>query len=147
MAAKPAMVAGDAVTLLSRAWQDARSEAGKTSRVPTDTTFNTVVMTGNTPTVPPQGMLPGEYNGGLENVLRFLEHWTGVTVTYRGSIVDLWFSDKATGDWNSTYYSPPLRDWGYHDIYRTAAPPGVPRVYAVEDLTWEERTWAQEGWL
>ena len=49
---KPAMVAGDAVTLLSSAWQDARSTGPLTDRLPVNTTYNGVIMTGNYPTIP-----------------------------------------------------------------------------------------------
>ncbi len=138
---RPAMVAGDAVTLLSADWQDVHSTSPLASRVADNTTYNAVIMTGNYATVP-----AGNYNGGLENVLRFLEDWTGKTATYRGSIIDLWFSETASGLWGAGYYSPPYRDWGYDIQYRTAAPPGAPRVFAVEQLLWSETTWAAEGW-
>ena len=138
---KPALVAGDAVTLLSSDWQDVRSTGPLTDRVPVDTTYNAVVMTGNYSTTP-----GGNYNGGLENVLRFLEQWTGHTVTYRGSIIDLWFSEIAQGLWGSSYYSPPYRDWGYDSLYRSSSPPGVLMVFAVEQIHWVESTWAAEGW-
>ena len=85
---QPALIAGDAVTFLSSAWQDARTWSGDLNdRVPTSTTYKTVIMTGNSKTS------WGKYNGGLENVLRFLEKWGGYTVTYRGSIIDLWYSE------------------------------------------------------
>ena len=139
--AKPAMVAGDAVTLLSADWQDVRSTGPLDDRIPADTVYNAVVMTGNYATVP-----GSYYNGGLENVLRFLEDWDGVTVTFRGSIIDLWFSETAAGLWGSGYYVPPYRDWGYDNLYRTTSPPGAPRVFAVEQLSWAQTTWADEGW-
>jgi len=139
---KPALVTGDAVTLLSVDWQDARSASGIGTRLADHTAYNTVIMTGNTETIP--GV---QYNGGLENVLRFLENWSGKTVTYRGSIIDLWFSQIADGPWEyGDYYTAPNRNWGYDPIYLTEAPPGVPRVFGLEQLAWDESTWEAEDW-
>jgi hypothetical protein len=142
---KPALVTGDAVTFLSKNWQDAKSSASLATRAPVNTTYNTVIMTGNTATTPGGGA--ALYNGGLENVLRFLEDWSGETVLYRGSIIDLWYSEKANTAWSyGSYYTAPTRDWGYDQIYRTQVPPGMTRVFGVEEISWRETTWAQEGW-
>ncbi len=139
---RPALLTGDAVTFLSRSWQDAYSSQSMALRSPANSTYNTVIMTGNSPTS------WGNYNGGLENVLRFLEDWSGKTVTYRGSIIDLWHSEIATGAWRygSPVYTAPTRNWGYDPIYNTQVPPGMTRVFGVEVLTWEESSWAAEGW-
>lgn len=139
---QPAMVAGDAVTFLSKAWQDSSSAGNLTDRTTVDTTYNTTIMTGNSETI-----VGGNYNGGLENALRFLEHWSGKTVTYRGSVIDLWSSQIADGLWGVwTYYSPPDRDWGYDPMLLTASPPGMPQIFAVEQLAWKETTWQEAGW-
>ena len=138
---KRAMVAGDAVTLLSEDWQDARSSASLSNRIGDDTAYNAVIFTGNDPTIP--GV---SYNGGLDNVLRLLEDWTGEPLTFRGSIIDLWVSEVAVGLWSGSYYDAPIRDWGYDNQYLTSAPPGVPQVFAVEQLNWGQSTWADEGW-
>ncbi|MEI8350710.1 MAG: hypothetical protein WCG36_00210 [bacterium] len=141
----PTMVAGDAVTMLSTNWQDALSSNSACSgRTAGNTTYDTVIMTGNTLTT------TGHYNGGLENVLRFLEDWNGKTVTYRGSIIDLWTSRIAKDPWQSpstsTYYNAPTRNWGYDTVFRYSAPPGMPRVYGMEELDWQVITWDQAGW-
>jgi hypothetical protein len=138
--AKTSLMAGDAVTLLSGNWEDARSrENDKNERIPNESWFNTVIMTGNSET--PKNGSSGDYNGGVENVLRFLENWSGKFTHYRGSIIDLWYSEIATGDWNGTYYSAPKRDWGYDDIYRTQCPPGMTRVFGMEELEWFQANW------
>lgn len=149
--AKPALVAGDAVTMLSTNWQDANSIRDSAQRVARDTTFNTVVMTGNYAT---QTNL---YNGGLENVLRFLENWSGRTTTFRGSIIDLWSSETATGRWyygtapaadsglTRYRYDAPNRDWGYDEIYRTVSPPGMTHVFGMEEVFWERIPWGMAG--
>lgn len=128
------LVAGDAVTMLSPAWQDAYSAEPLSSRMqPTATTNNVVVMTGNTETV------GSAYNGGVENVLRFLENWNNRTYRFRGSLIDLWYSRHATGRWvYGGYYTAPTRDWGYDPIYRTRNPPGMTRVLGLEEIEWAE---------
>lgn len=135
---QPFMVAGDAVTLLSGNWQDAYSAMSLTSRVSSSSnTYNVVVMAGNSETQ------WGTYNGGLENVLRFLEDWDNKTVIYRGSIIDLWYSESVTNAWGSSgVYTPPDRDWGYDEMYRYKTPPGMPRVFGVEEISWSNSTWA-----
>ena len=138
---KAALVAGDAVTLLSSSWQDARSGSGLLSqRSPNNTSYYTIIMTGNTPT------LGSTYNGGVENVLRFLENWnSSVTTYYRGSIIDLWYSEIATNLWDNrvggTYYTAPRRNWGYDEMYRTNCPPGMTRVFGMEELEWSQIGW------
>jgi len=140
--AKPSLVCGDAINILSNDWSDADStttlSAGK--RKATATTVKTVIMAGNTNTS------TGAYNGGLENLMRFLEDWGGVTFTYRGSILCLWNSRISTGGWGkSNVYKPPNRDWAYDEMYRDPhnAPPGIPAVYGLEALTWSRSSWTQ----
>lgn len=137
---KPALVAGDAVSLLSSEWQDARSSLELNERDPVDTKFNTVIMTGNSETT------WGDYNGGLENVLRFLEDWSGSEVRFRGSIIDLWYSEIAQGEWEygNPIYTAPARNWGYDHIYRSESPPGMTRVFGMEELAWERTSFDEE---
>ncbi|MFW6152621.1 MAG: hypothetical protein ACOC6C_06555 [Verrucomicrobiota bacterium] len=137
---KPALVAGDAVSFLSSGWQDAKSVLDLNDRRGADTKYNTVIMTGNSETT------WGNYNGGLENVLRFLESWSGKTAQYRGSIIDLWHSEIAKGEWiyGSPVYTAPRRDWGYDSIYRSLSPPGMTRVFGMEEIQWERTTFDRE---
>ena len=48
-------------------------------------------------------------------------HWSG-------SMVSIYASQKATGTWNGSYYSPPIRDWSFDEDLRDPAqlPPGTP---------------------
>jgi hypothetical protein len=144
----PALVAGDAVTLLSRNWRDSTSNSNNTDiRRAESTDFNAVIMTGNTETIP--GV---SYNGGLENVLRFLENWSNRTAYFRGSIICLWHSRVAHGPWaigtvaGRFRYSAPIRNWGYDNIYRTQSPPGITHVFGMEETAWTRTTWAEQGW-
>ena len=73
----------------------------------------------------------GNYSGGLENFLRLLEDWGGVTLTYNGSIVVLFASQYATAPWgNSNYYGIPTRNWGFDNNFtkQSLLPPMTPQV-------------------
>lgn len=128
---KPAAVAGDAVTILSNNWNDANSGSGLSSRVALDTEVNTVIMAGHVAT---NGI---QYSGGVENFLRFLEDWAGKTLTYRGSLMSLWQSEKVTGYWfyGSPVYKAPTRVWSYGTDYNNL-PPGTPNVRLVQKVGW-----------
>ncbi len=134
---KPAAVLADAITILSNAWGDddlAYSQQALGDRRASTTTINAAFLLGNTET------LPGAYNGGVENLPRFLESWSGRTFTYRGSLIDLWYSTNAPGAWvyGSPVYEAPSRDWEFDtDLLDPAKlPPATPRVYAVRVREW-----------
>ncbi|MFH0786442.1 MAG: PilX N-terminal domain-containing pilus assembly protein, partial [Pseudomonadota bacterium] len=89
----PAAILADAVTVLSNNWDDAHSNSSIGSRTATATTVNAAIMAGNKNT---QG---SQYSGGVENLIRFLENWQGINFNYGGSLVCLWESQQATGNW------------------------------------------------
>jgi len=155
LGSKPVLVAGDAVTLLSKAWEDAHSMKAPAPgrRQAEDTHYNLVVMGGNVETV------GSHYSGGLENVIRFLEHWqaNNKTVTFRGSIITLWNSQVATGPWyynngpsdipaHRFRYTAPRRDWGYDPIYQSQNPPGMTMVMGMEEVAWRRLRWEDVTW-
>jgi len=77
---QPMAIICDALTMLSGNWSDDPAKAAnadKTVRAATATTINFSYITGSMATG------GGNYNGGLENLPRFLEDWTGKTLTYR----------------------------------------------------------------
>lgn len=139
---KPAAVAGDAVTILSNNWSDANSTATLGNRVANNTTVNTVIMAGHVAT---NGSL---YSGGVENFPRFLEKWSGKTFTYSGSLISLWQSEKATGNWvygdpdgsgpHLGVYEAPTRVWSYGIDYNNL-PPGTPVVRLVQRVCWQQQ--------
>ncbi|MCP4582784.1 MAG: hypothetical protein GY839_14335 [candidate division Zixibacteria bacterium] len=134
---KPAALIADAVTILSNNWDDANSGLGLGSRTASPTQMNASYMTGNTLTIP-----DGHgYNGGLENLPRFLENWSGKDFTWRGSAVDLWYSRQANSDWGGGYYNAPNRDWAFDpdllDIDKL--PPGTPLVNIVQRMNWSQK--------
>jgi hypothetical protein len=130
---KPAAVTGDAVTILSNNWDDANSNGNLVTRIADLTTVNAALMTGNVPTDTDNS----QYSGGLENFPRFLEEWSNETFEYNGSLVCLWESEQATGDWQygPPVYKAPNRDWSYGlDINNM--PPGTPYVRLIQKVGW-----------
>jgi hypothetical protein len=105
------------------------------------TNINSIVVSGIVPS------RPGNSYGGLHNFPRFIETWSGNTLDYVGSFLQLSFSNYATAPFqmvaldldpsgaltppfetsgnaeNIDYYSPPVRQWGY-DVALQLAPAG-----------------------
>lgn len=68
-------------------------------------------------------------SGGVHNLPRFLESWSGKYVTIRGSLVSLYLSQVASAPWSTAYYSPPNRNWGFDQIFQNGTfPPLTPKV-------------------
>lgn len=115
----PAAIFADAVTLLSNSWTDANSTTALTSRVASNTTVNAALVAG---IVPSSG---GNYSGGVENFVRFLENWTGKNFTYYGSMVELFPSQIATGTFGkANVFNAPTQNWYYETLFGTTCPPG-----------------------
>jgi Tfp pilus assembly protein PilX len=135
---KAAALFTDALTILSGSWDDSKSDWSLSNRVASNTEVNAAFLTGNTETT------TSHYNGGLENLPRFLETWSGKTFKYRGSMVDLWYSQQATGAWvyGSPQYEAPNRDWAFDLTFLDPnnLPPGVPQINAVLKVSWLHRT-------
>ena len=133
-AKKGCALIGDAVNLLSNAWNGTKA---KGTGVPnaSATTYNAAIVTGNTNTV-----AGSVYSGGFENLPRFHENWAGVNCNITGSFVNFWNSKYATGPWGlSGVYSAPNRVWGYDPFFNTVAnlPPFTPMaVVAVDVVCW-----------
>lgn len=135
----PVALASDALTILSNAWGASHDstysyESNLSHRVASTTTVNAAIMTGNVPSADETGT---NYSGGLENFPRFLENWTGKTMTYGGSMVCLWESQRATGRWTygSPIYTAPNRNWSYN-MDPLNWPPGTPRVRFLQRVQW-----------
>jgi len=131
---QPASLVGDAINILSNNWDDSNSDKQLSKRIATNTQVNSAIMAGNTET------LWGNYNGGLENYPRFLEYWSGRTFTFLGSLVCLWESVHATGQWyyGGNYYTAPNRNWSFDTDFLDPEklPPGSPFVHTVQRLNW-----------
>ena len=117
------------------------------------TTLNSILMTGIFPTVVYPNNTDQEkgYSGGLENIIRYLEDWTGEESRFHGSIICLWDTQKIDRTWESPtrspngspiYYHAPKRVWGYTRM----TPPGMPGFFAVREATWERVAWSSVDW-
>jgi hypothetical protein len=120
-------VIADAVNLLSNSWNDTTS-FGTAS----NTTYNTAILSG----IVPSGN--GNYSGGAENFPRFLENWNNKSLTYYGSMVELYKSQQAIGIWKygSPIYNAPLRKWYFDTNFRLKSPPGTLMTFTYNKGRW-----------
>ena len=146
IAKQPAAVLADAVTILSNDWGDVDGDGdfdsdldysllALGSRTASATTINAAIMTGNVD----MGDL---YNGGLENLPRLLESWSGVQLTLLGSLAALWESAYANGTFGkSGVYAAANRAWSFDTDFLDLAnlPPATPRIYQITVTAWEHR--------
>ena len=125
---QPAAVVGDAVTILSNSWTDSQSG---TKSAASNTTVNAAIISGIVPSH------DGYYSGGVENFPRFLENWSGKTITYYGSMIELYKSKQAIGNWGSAnVYDAPNRAWYFDTNFVTSSPPGVLVSYSYIRSRW-----------
>lgn len=130
---KGAAVIGDAINLLSNSWDGTKSPGSLPNA--SETTFNFAMITGSYESV------PNRYNGGLENLPRFHEKWSGVPCNISGSFVNIYDSQHATGDWRygSDRYTAPIRNWEYDESFNSLGglPPFTPMaVSAAPVVSW-----------
>lgn len=135
-ATKPAALLGDSVTVLSSAWIDANSMASLSSRNAGNTTVNAAFLAGIV-----ESSTFSSYSGGVENFPRMLESWSGVTLTYNGSMVVMFPSKYATNRWQNTgvYYNAPTRNWAFdlNFMDSTKLPPGTPMLRTLIRGKWQ----------
>jgi hypothetical protein len=134
---KPSAIMTDALTILSNSWDDSQSDQALSSRTASETTVNCSYMTGNQNT----GEGGSAYNGGFENLPRFLEKWTNVDFNWTGSAVDLWLSQEATSPWSyGSYYTAPNRNWAFDTdlLDPNNIPPGTPLISIFQKTSWRE---------
>jgi hypothetical protein len=128
---QPSAIIGDAVSILSNAWNDANSNSGLGSRIASNTTVNAAILGGIVASA------NNVYSGGAENFPRFLEDWSNKTLTYYGSMVELYLSQQSIGNWGkSNVYSPPIRQWYFDTNFRVVPPPGSLMVYSYVKGKW-----------
>jgi hypothetical protein len=134
---QPAAVIADAVNILSNNWSDANAQIGNllSDRVATNTTINTAIVAGIVPSSLPSG--DGSYSGGAENFPRFLELWDATKFTYYGSMVELFNSQQAKGEWTMTnVYGAPDRQWYFDNNFKTKPPRGSLMIYSYIKGKW-----------
>ncbi len=130
---QPSALLGDNITFLSNNWDDAQQQS-LVRRASVSTTVFAAIMAGHSGTPCDHEEVgcgaTSPYGGGLENFPRFLENWSGRTLTYRGSLVSLYFPQQSSGSWGGHYYNAPGRDWAFDLRFNDPAnlPPGTPVV-------------------
>ncbi len=148
----PAAIAGDAITILSANYFGTGSStnlaphtgstvtknptSSSAYKSPSNTTPSVAASVeiaaafiSGTNSTSPNATGPQEYSGGVHNMPHFLENWSGDTVAIRGSLVSMYNSRVATGAWSNSYYSAPVRQWGFDQIFANGIfPPICPQV-------------------
>ncbi|MBV9574111.1 MAG: hypothetical protein JOY93_08655 [Acidobacteriales bacterium] len=140
-----AAVIADAVTFLSNNWSDVNSMANPTNlggRNPSNTYYRTAVAAGKNILFPQFTGAPDfGTDGGVHNFLRLLENWGG-TLSYRGSLVSLYYSQYATGTFKccSLVYSAPNRNFYFDNQFLDPKnlPPATPMFQDVDNLSYHQ---------
>jgi hypothetical protein len=112
-------IIADAVTFLSRNWNDRASFTSPhnpSGRSALTTWYRTALIAGKSkPFTRITSVEDFGTDGGVHNFIRFLEDWSGQTLNYRGSIVSLFFNRQALGTYKccTNVYSPPSRGYNF----------------------------------
>lgn len=81
-------------------------------------------------------------NGGMHNFPRFLENWGSQRFNFVGSLIPLYHSTQAMGQYstNAAIYSPPERDWAFDVTFRQPdrLPPGTPQFQYIEPTAFRQ---------
>lgn len=139
----PAAIAADAITLLSAGYNDATSKSAIRPNATADSVVAAAILTGITPT---NKNGSARMSGGAHNLVRFLENWSSSSrsVYIRGSLVALFESRVAREPWKIDYYSAPVRNWGFSDLFQNGRyPPGTPRVISYRRTDYSDMTKAE----
>jgi hypothetical protein len=131
----PASLVSDALTILSANWQDSQSSLiitdGSKSKA-RNTTVNAAILTG---IVYSTDGTSNHFSGGVMNVTRLLEDWTGLTLTLNTSLVNLFDSARATNWFRNpgAYYYAPTRAFSFDRNFTNMAklPPATPTLTLV----------------
>lgn len=128
----------DAFTILSSDWKDEWNRTdNKNYRVRHPVTLNTAIIVGNSTST------YSRTGGGVHNLPRLLEDWSGMRYTLRGSLICLFASEKETGphiDSGAPYYGPPRRDLVYDPKLAdpNSSPPGFLGFYEYVTHEWRQ---------
>ena len=133
----PASLVSDALTILSPNWADTNSGGLTGSRGAAPTTVNAAILTG---IVYSTDATSNHFSGGVMNLPRLLEDWSGQTLTMNTSIVNLFDSVRAT-NWfkNPTlYYGAPTRAFSFDNNFtnQTKLPPATPTLGLISRAKW-----------
>lgn len=125
------MLMADAMTVLSKDWSDAVANADRgvaspdiSKRIPTESRLevHSALMLGNSPAT------ATNLSGGVQNLVRYLEDWSGKTVEFHGSIGRLFDSKMFTRPFEqpgTVYIQPKYRYFKFDQELRVnGGPPG-----------------------
>jgi hypothetical protein len=145
-----AAVIADAVTLLSRNWNDIRSFTNPHNpggRPGAETWYRLGIIAGKGISFPrptTNGTAdPKDFgtDGGAHNFLRFLESWPG-DLNYRGSLISLYNTRQLTGVYKccNIVYGPPARQYNFdvEFLNPTLLPPRTPMFRDINTLTFRQ---------
>ena len=154
-------VIADAVSLLSNppsgttspttnvGWQDAISflSPGDVSKRPGNTSYYRVAIAAGKSIPFPQPAWGGQdfgTDGGMHNFLRYLENRgaNGATVNYTGSLISMYYSQYATGNFKccNVVYGAPVRNYFFDTQFLNPnnLPPGTPMFQDVVSLSYHQ---------
>jgi hypothetical protein len=137
----PSALMSDALTILSEGWQDSVSwTPDSTGPEPShQTTVNAAILTGIRPST---GSSSSQFSGGVHNLPRLLEDWGGHHLWLNTSIINLFASTKATGQFvtpgSGSYYVPPTRHFSFdlNFLDYNKVPPGIPSALVAIRKNW-----------
>ena len=137
----PSSLISDAITILSVNWNDATYSTNTLlNRPAADTTVNAAILTGTVFSNPTDWTDTNHFSGGVMNLPRLLESWTGDTLTMNTSIVNLFDSVRATYFFKNPgmYYYAPTRAFVFDNNFTNQykLPPGTPTVQVVNRSNW-----------
>lgn len=129
----PSMIMADAITVLSSGWVDPVASGTPptlhsmplSSRIATDTSMvvNAGLVTGN------YASTTTSSSGGAQNLVRYMEDWTGKNTYFKGSLGRLFSSTQFNGAYAGgagTVYNQPTRTFSFDSDIPTHPPPGNP---------------------
>ena len=147
-----ASVVADAVTLLSRTWNDLRSfnsPHSVTGRVGNSTWYRLGIIAGKGINFPrPTSATTTDHqdfgtDGGAHNFLRYLESWApNTTIYYRGSIISLYTNRQGAGVYKccGNVYDAPGRGYAFDQDFLDPRllPPRTPMFRDINTLTFRQ---------
>jgi hypothetical protein len=144
----PAAIIGDSLTLLSNAFRDSvtfQFPNDQTNRNASDTGYRFAMVTGKSVPFPKPGWAADPEmgsDGGVHNFMKMLEDWSGRTLSYRGSMVSLYYSRQAIGIYraDANVYSPPNRAYNFDTDFLSPPllPPGTPMFRDINTLKFRQ---------
>lgn len=118
---KPAALFADTITVLSLNYNKSINISAQ-NRTAAATTVNAAIVSGQT-------FSTIEYPEGLEQFIKFLENWSGKTLTISGSFASLYNTQEGLSKEGYHFNLSPYRSWRHEDSYMNGKlPPGTPYV-------------------